>query len=83
MDWEDALALLARQRLGSCHGEDILATIEDDISEDAHDRGYDFFTGVEETVRSLMETIENNQTCTPSQCTALENMQSGVNRWVK
>lgn len=46
-------------------------------------RASDFGDGVAERTRSIMETIESKGFVTKNQTTALENMRSGVFRWLR
>lgn len=73
MDADDAIELC----------DEILGMIEDDIDEEAYDRGFDFFSSVEEKVESMKIWIEENDKVTPKMVKALEGMRDGVARWIK
>ena len=73
MDAEEAVELC----------DEILDMIEDDIDEKAYDRGFDFFSSVEEKVKSMKIWIEENNKVTPKMVSSLESMKSGVAKWIK
>lgn len=47
------------------------------------DAGFCFGSSVEEKVRDIAETIERTQRVTDGQFDALDNMQAGVERWIR
>lgn len=67
-DWEDAIRLV---------GE-----IED-LAEEVPDAGADFAESVLGKAQSIGETIEDRSHVTENQMAALENMESGLRRWIR
>lgn len=67
-DWENALG----------KGNELLELIEH-LPEEAES----FARGVTESVKGIMRTIEEREHVTDRQSTALDNMRSGVERWIK
>ena len=67
-DWEKAINLC----------EEIISLL-DDLPEKAEDFGY----SIEEKVENIQMWIEQNAHVTPSQFDALDNMLSGVNKWLE
>lgn len=53
-----------------------------DKCEEVPERGEDFAYSVMEKVESIRESIEKSERVTQGQLTALENMESGVDRWL-
>lgn len=72
-DWEDAIE--------QC--QEIIRLIDEDVSERALDKASDFFEGVREKVADIEETITEHQHVTARQQQALDNMESGVRRWIR
>ena len=65
--------------------EDTIA-IADEIADlvlDLPERAADFAESVDEKARSIKQTIESQRRVTPAQRQALENMLSGVKRWIR
>lgn len=60
----------------------ILEAIED-ADEDLQDKAFDFFEGVTEFIKSVRKTIEASEHVSPKQQTAIDNCESGVNRWIE
>lgn len=50
--------------------------------EEMPDRGYEFADSVREKVESMESTIEKSGYVTPGQKEALDNMESGLDRWL-
>lgn len=63
--------------------DEILRLIDEDIPGSAYDRGYEFFESVEEKVKSIRGSIEGTKRFTDNQKSALENMKSGVEKWIR
>ena len=53
-----------------------------EMCDEVPDRGEEFADGVRERTQSIFEWIEENRHVTDAQITALENMESGVSRWI-
>jgi hypothetical protein len=51
--------------------------------DDVPERGEDFAESVREKAESIREWIEENDKVTEAQCAALENMESGLDRWLE
>ncbi len=62
--------------------ERIESTYEDDVDERSKEKGEEFFNSVMEKARSIGETIEKTQRVSSAQTTALENILTGVRKWV-
>lgn len=73
MDADDAIELC----------DEILGMIEEDIDEKAYDRGFDFFSSVEEKTKSMKIWIEENEKVTPKMVASLERMRDAVAKWIK
>lgn len=54
-----------------------------DMLDDLPDRAADFAESVREKTQSIAEWIEENEHVTAAQCEALDNMQSGAERWLQ
>lgn len=73
--------MTAKEAIELC--DEILDMIEDDIDEKAYDRGFDFFSSVQEKVKSMKIWIEENDKVTPKMVRSLEGMRDGVAKWIK
>lgn len=60
----------------------ILEKLED-APDHAWDKAYDFFESVETKVKGIRETIEKTGSMTLRQKEAMENMESGVDKWIR
>ena len=54
-----------------------------DLCEQVPERGEDFAASVMEKVQSIADWIEANESVTADQAEALDNMQAGVERWIR
>lgn len=54
-----------------------------DMLDDLPDRAADFAESVREKTQSIAEWIEENEHVTQAQCEALNNMESGAERWLQ
>ena len=60
----------------------IAELIEELEDEGVVDRAPDFFESVKEKITGIQETVDNSQHVTKAQQDALNNMESGVRRWI-
>ena len=72
MDWEDA----AEQ----C--DLIVDLIDNEVPDWALDKCAEFFESVREKAVDIGESIAKRKSVTPRQAKALDNMESGVRRWM-
>lgn len=63
-------------------GEEILRVIEDDVRDAAKAKNASYFEGVEEKARAITDTITRTNRVSEGQRVALDNMLSGVKKWV-
>lgn len=71
-DVKDALKLV----------EEISSTIEDEVPEWKVLKNQNYFASLEDRAKGIGETIERTNRVTEAQVTALENMLSGLQKWV-
>lgn len=62
---------------------DQISTTIDDVNEDTRDKNSGFFDDVEKKSADIGKTIETTGRVSEAQMTALENMLSGVQKWVR
>jgi hypothetical protein len=62
---------------------DTILELIENLDESALDKASDFFESVESCVQSMRETIRRTGTATEKQLNALDNWESGVNKWVR
>jgi hypothetical protein len=62
--------------------EELITTIEEDLSESAYARSPEFFDSALEGVKGTHETIECTEDVTEGQIKALENWKAGVEKWL-
>lgn len=81
---------MSRDDFGESLGDDIdveeTVAIADEILErvpELPERAADFAESVDEKAASIKQTIQNSNHVTPAQRRALENMLSGVKRWIR
>lgn len=52
-----------------------------DLLDELPERAEEFATSAMETVQDIAAWIQENRAITPRQCAALDNIQSGAERW--
>lgn len=62
--------------------EEISKTIEDEVPEWKVLKNQNYFASLEDRAKGIGETIERTNRVTDAQVTALENMLSGLQKWV-
>lgn len=55
----------------------------DDASSDLWDRAYEYFESCEEKLKGIRDTVEKKQEVSRRQWETVENMISGINKWLK
>lgn len=73
LDWEDASEQCTR----------ILETIDELEEDGVIDKAPEFFESVGEKIASMQGTIDRKQRVSEKQQEALDNMERGVNAWVR
>jgi hypothetical protein len=72
LDWKEIVGLA-----------DSICELIDDAPGDVWDRAYEFFESVQEKAKDIGETVRRTKRATQGQKDALENMESGVNKWLE